>query len=372
MTDVRSSLASYLLSTGWKPPKEEGSEGAVWRKTGSRFAVPVPYELDDGGPDWELILDRLGLIEGSDPAEVERRVRRRFMDVANLRAAQDLVIEDTIPFAAGVSMLRDSWTMLRSCATTSMGARAHIAGNYRRTGDDVVSLARMAHTRRGSFIIPIYMPVTEPADEPDQIEGLETAPSEPSERRVMRTFAESLSLVESVVEAEPEPTADSVHDLIRTGVSHEFASSLHRILRSESVEEFTAEFEWASGAGPIPATPRRIAISSEAAERVDRVSRRLKSEKPRRGVEMLTGPIVGVQRDDEDTGGVVTIQTVRGARACHVSVNVSRERLYESLDWMKQRSTALVTGRVHRVGADLFADRTDGVGLLAHEQLQAE
>ncbi len=70
---------------------------------------------------------------------------------------------------------------------------------------------------------------------------------------------------------------------------------------------------------------------------------------------MLTGPIVGVQRHDDDTGGVVTIQAVRGARQCHVSVNVSRERLDQSLDWMKQRSTAIVTGRVRRTGPSLFS-----------------
>ena len=68
----------------------------------------------------------------------------------------------------------------------------------------------------------------------------------------------------------------------------------------------------------------------------------------------------------------MTIQTVRGARPCHVSVNVSRERLDQALDWMKQRSTALVAGRVRRAGPTLFSDRRDGVGLLAHEQLYSE
>jgi hypothetical protein len=86
-------------------------------------------------------------------------------------------------------------------------------------------------------------------------------------------------------------------------------------------------------------------------------------------VEVLTGPIVGVQRDDADTGGFVTIQTVRSARPCHVSVNVSRAMLDQALDWMKQRATALVSGRVRRTGAGLFVDERDSIGLLAHGQL---
>jgi hypothetical protein len=337
-----------------------------------RLAVPVPTALEEGGPEWELILDRLGRVEETEPFVVEQRIKRRLIDVANLHAAKELVIADTIPYAAGVSMVRDSWTMFRSCATTSLGARAHIAGNYRRRGDSILDLARMAHTRRSSFIIPIYMPVPEPEKQDDAFEGLETAPPETYERRVMRTFAESLSIIQRVLQREPEPTSSDVLDMIHAGVSQEFAASLHRILTNASVAEFSAEFEWATGAGPVPSTPRRVEIASAAAERVERVSRRLKSQRPTRGTEMLTGPIVAVERNHDDTGGIVTIQTVRAARECRVSVNVSRERLDQALDWMKQRSTALVTGRVHRTGANLFGDRKDGIGLLSHEQLYAD
>jgi hypothetical protein len=372
VTDIRRSLVAYLAATGWQPPAEPGAQGELWRNPDYRYAVPVPESLDDGGPDWELVLDRLALVEDAKPDEVERRIRGRLVDVANLRAAKDLVIEDTIPLVAGVSMVRDSWVMLRSCATTSLGARPHIAGNYRKAGDGLVGLARMAHTRRGSFIIPIYMPVPPPEELPDQIAGLETAPPESGERRVMRTFAQSLSLIASVVTPESEPSPNDVQEMIHAGVSHEFAAGLTRILRNESVAEFTADFEWAALAGPAPSTPRHVAIPAAAASRIERVSRRLKSEKPARGIEMLTGPIVGVQLNDDNDGGVVTIHTVRGARPCHVSVNVSLERLDQALDWMKQRSTAIVTGRVHRSGASLFSDSRDSVGLLAHGQLFAD
>ncbi|GGB31656.1 hypothetical protein GCM10011492_22880 [Flexivirga endophytica] len=359
----------YLSATGWVPPAESGPQGGLWRNPDYRYSVPVPEPLPDDGPDWELVLDRLAMVEKSTPQEVEHRIRGRLLDVANLCAAKDLVIEDAIPLTAAVSMVRDSWIMLRSCATTSLGARPHIAGNYRRSADDLIDLVRMAHTRRGSFIIPIYMPVRPPEEEPNQIIGLETAPPESGERRVMRTFAQSLAIIGSVVEPEPEPSANTVQDLIYAGVSHEFAAGLTRILKNKSVAEFAANFEWATLAGPAPSTPRHVAIPAAAAARIERLSRRLKSERPARGIEMLTGPVIGVQRSDDDTGGVVTIQTVRAARLCHVSVNVSRERLDQALDWMKQRSTALVSGRIHRVGANLFSDSRDSIGLFAHEQL---
>jgi hypothetical protein len=123
---MRSSLVAYLQSGGWSAAPTEGEQGQVWRRKGSPLAVPVPTEVEDGGPEWELILDRLGRVEQADPSTVEQRIKRRLIDVANLRAAKDIVIADTIPYAAGVSMVRDSWTMLRSCATTALGARSHI------------------------------------------------------------------------------------------------------------------------------------------------------------------------------------------------------------------------------------------------------
>jgi hypothetical protein len=51
----------------------------------------------------------------------------------------------------------------------------------------------------------------------------------------MRTFAESLAALDAVaVQPELEPTSDSVHDLVRAGVSHQFASALHRVLDEDS------------------------------------------------------------------------------------------------------------------------------------------
>lgn len=95
----------------------------------------------------------------------------------------------------------------------------------------------------------------------------------------------------------------------------------------------------------------------------------MRIEPSRRGVEVLTGPVVGVHRDDDDQSGVVTVQTVRNQRSAHVTVNVSRTRLYEALEWMRDRETVVVEGRVHRAAIGLQGDRLDGVSLLRSHQL---
>lgn len=369
---ARDRLVRYLTMSGWVPPESEGPAGGLWRHPNSRFALPVPRELSTDGLDWQQILHRIALVESSDVADVETRIDGRFVDIANLRAANDIVIRDTIPYHAGVALVRESWTMLRSSATTSLGPRSHIR-RFRKSADEIVKGARMAHSKRGSFIIPIHMPLPD-AETPAKDEFLPgddfTMVPESRERRVMRTFAESLAALNTVaVQPQHEPRPDSIHDLIRAGVSHEFSAALHRILDEVAVTEFAASFVWATGAGPAPATPETVTIPAAASERVRRVAIQLKTESGSRGREYLTGPIVGVHRDDQDQAGTVTVQVSRNARLAHVNVNVSRARLDEALDWMKARSTVAVDSLVHRTSSGLFADRRDAVSLMAAYQL---
>lgn len=366
-------LTNYLRATGWDAPHEGGIAGGLWRHPDSGLGLPVPTVLAEGGLDWEQILHRLADVERTTTAVIASRLSGRLVDIANLRAANDLVIADSIPYTAGVVLIRDSWQMFRASATTSMGMKAHIR-RYRKTADEIAEEARMGHTKRGSFIIPILMPLPTEWPPPDQqaaFTGMEeVAVPEPDARRVMRTFAESLAAIDAVVVVpESEPTSDGIYELIRAGVSHEFSSALHRILIQPAVAEFSASFEWASGSGPAPATAGTVSIPAAAAERVERVSRTLKAPQGRRGVEVLTGPVVGVHRADDDQSGVVTVQTVRNQRSAHVTVNVSRPRLYEALDWMRERETVVVEGRVHRATHGLQGDRIDGVSPLRSHQL---
>lgn len=368
----RDRLLQYLGRTGWVAPEQEGISGGLWEHPSSRLALPVPKTLVEGGLDWEAVVRRLARVLNLEISELAAMLEGRLADIANLRAANDIVIHDTIPYAAAVVLVRESWTMLRCSATTSLGARGHIQ-RFRKTADDIVENARMAHTKRGSFVIPIHLPLPdyEVQEIEDDLLGSEmTVAPESRERRVMRTFAESLVALDTVaVRPEAEPSRDTIHDLVRAGVSHEFSASLHRILKQEAVAEFSASFLWAGGFGPAPATPDVVTFPAAASERVKRVADQLKTVTASRRHEYLTGPILGVQRDDLDQAGIVTVQVSRNARSAHVIVNVSRERLDEALDWMKARSTVVIDSRVHRTSLGLVAESKDAVIPLAAYQL---
>lgn len=361
-------LSVYLTVHGWQAMSEPGPAGRLWEHSDSRLAVAVPHQVQRGSIDWRSIMERLAHVERLTVAQVEADVMLLSTDVANLRAANDLVITDTIPYEAGVVMMQGGWRMLRACATTSMKPRAQIRSNYNRRADQIAETVRMAHTKKGSFIIPLLLPISEP---PRLSPGLvDAAPPEPVERRVMRTFAEALTKVyEVVVKPEREPNANGTLDLILAGVSAEFASALHRVLIEEAVAEFGATFQWAPMAGPQPEGLKGVTIPSASAPRVAVVAERLRETPPQPQFEILTGPIVAVARDPE-RGGIVTIDTFRNSRNTHVSVRVTDdERFNNALDWMKHRTTVALEGRITRHGSVLLSDRTNAVEPLSSRQL---
>lgn len=367
--DLHRNVTLYLENTGWLRPEAPGIRGELWDHEPSGLSLPVPFEVTEGSLDWLGIAKRIAQVERTTVSDVESKILRLSMDVANLRAANDLVIHDTIPYAAAATMLRASWTMLRSCSTTSMRVTSFIRGNYSPKADAVARGARMAHTRKGSFIVPILMPVGEVVEiDPGMIEK-GVAETEPVQRRVMRTFAESLSkLMSTVVEPAQVPGAGDVMTLVRSGVTAEFTSALASILTEDSVAHFGASFEWSPLGGRAPEGIVDVSIPSDAASLLENVAERLRNAPRGPETEVLTGPIHAISRDAP--GGVVTIDTFRHSRPSRVSVRVTTEELLDqAIDWMKRRVTVVVTGRVAPRGSDRFTEQDDSITTLAATHL---
>lgn len=366
--DLQRNLVFYLRSHGWEASREPGPAGRLWDHPAMRLSVAVPNEIREGSLDWHTVAARLAEVERTSVDQLETAVKLLSTDVANIRAANDIVIGDTIPYEAAVTMMQSAWRMFRTCATTSMRVRPQIRSNYNRRADEIADTARMAHTQRGSFIIPLLLPLSEIPRSEDGV-LFEAAP-EPVERRVMRTFAEALTKVdELVVKPDRLATQDDVMELVFSGVTAEFASSLHQVLMEQAVAQFGATFEWAPLGGKAPEGVSSVSIPAGAAERVEVVARRLRKHTPKRETEVLTGPIISVTRYPSG-GGMVIVDTIRNARSAHVGVRVTTDdRFDEALDWMKRRSTVLIEGRITRESGVLSTDRDNGIQLLSDRHL---
>jgi hypothetical protein len=317
-------------------------------------SIAVPFGLEEDLA--EGVLKRIAAVERRPRDRVLRAIKYRLHDVTYFRAINDEQIVDAIPINDASRIITDAKNMLRASATTARRERAEIAGSYSKAGDDVLRDTLMGHTERGSFVIPVMVPIAEPAEpdvhQPQLGDDLEaplfhqTQP-EPFERRVVRTFAQSLqALSEVVVTPAVEPTTTQVHELVYRGVSREFCSALSNILRQPSVAEVETRVEWGAAIQPPGMIPESILIPSESGGLIDLTARKLQHD--RRNIpRTLSGPIVQLRCENDDFA-IVSISTVYRGRQTEVDVRITINEYEEAWIWHRAGRAVLVQGTVDR------------------------
>jgi len=336
----------------------------MWRFNGSRIGVPLE-------PDADLIFGvvrRLAAAERRELAEVLTRIQYLLYDVTDLVATGEDPETHGVPLNSAARIINSARMMLRATATTAIAERAQIASNYSDRGDSVIQDSLVGHTKRGSYIIPVLVPLPEP-EEPDFHQPLldaggehvqfHRAGIEPFERRVVRTFAQSMQAVRDlVVTPDRVPNTDDVHELVYRGVSREFCSGLATILKQRDVETFGANVAWAP-AVPAPKTmPSSITIDADARQVVERTAEKLSAQRvdPNR---VFSGTIVQFRHEDpDDPFGEISVSTVRRGHPAEIVVRLRLDQYKEAWEWHTQGRAVLIEGVVRRTpGRPLRVDQ---------------
>lgn len=201
----------------------------------------------------------------------------------------------------------------------------------------------MGHTREGSYVLPIFMPLPRPKREANQlpVERYE----ESDARRVTRTLAQAVAAVHSqVVEPAKSPDATALHNLAVASVTREAVQAVERLLTAEEVEAVTTKFTWASGLVAPSFLPSRLSIPSEAAPLLHETALRMR-QGPKTQTDQFTGPIVKMF-DDHQGSAEVWIRTVRRGRPCEIHVTVPKDRRLDAHQWFAEHDMMLVSGRL--------------------------
>jgi hypothetical protein len=341
----------YLLLTGWSV-ESEGVAGTLVAKGDVRIGVPRKSDnvLLSG------VITRIAEAEGRPYGAVAQQIRYLHFDVAYLRAANDYRIADTIPLEVAAKIITSARTMLRSTATTARGLRGQI-GTYSSVGDEVVKETLMGHTEKGSFVIPVLVPIPAPKNvEPHvdvgqptiaELDVHRTAP-EPFERRVTRTFAQSMGAMQALVIGPAKtPTRDQVHELVYRGVSREFCVALVNILEQSAVAEFGATVQWTPTV-PVPNTlASDVTIDADAVGLVTKVASQLRRSKIEPS-SVFTGTIVELRHVEPDPFGEIAVSTVRRGHQSEIRVRLPFDHYAQAWEWHRAGQSVLVEGKVRR------------------------
>lgn len=236
------------------------------------------------------------------------------------------------------------------------------------TGDRIIEEARLGHTEEGSYVLPVFLPLTEV--EPDSQDSLwrehqevaERVAPEPPERRVTRTLAQALTAVNTIViEPAKEPTSAVVAPLVAAGASRELIVAIIRVLADPAVAMLDTSFAWAGGAATPGSVPERVRLPRDAAPLLEQTSRLLSASRREPSTQM-SGLIVEVRHVPSDRVGSVVLQTIRRGRPVEVRVHLSADQVHEAHDWMRESRTIVVDGKVQRdPGKQLRVDRPTAV-----------
>lgn len=350
VADLTRDLRHYLETAGWRE-QSPGPAGALWVHPAAKSirALAVPAKIEAGTSEWQGVLDRLAAHEHRPVRDIYMSIATQFVDVTRFRAADDETIRGSIPLKAGARLVEAAHAMLRAAATTSQRPRSHIDGNFSRSGEELAAQARMAHTEEGSYVLPIWMPLTPPEadDGQSQIVGMGFhRASEPPERRVTRTLAQAISAIDEViVRPEREPKSSDLSSLVVAGVSRELVGALHRVLTGPAVRTIETSFNWASGLNSPGGIDASVSMDATASERLKRAADALRVSR-RHPTEIVTGLIVEIRHVPGDIYGEVSVDTVRNGRHCEVRVRLGTDALRATYDWARTERAVVAEGAI--------------------------
>ncbi|MFJ7218954.1 hypothetical protein [Amycolatopsis sp. NPDC098790] len=341
----REDLIEYMHDEGWAPISS-GTSGELWSKGERYLAVPSDNDRDLV----KGVIERLAVANRINISRMSEEIRFRRMDVADFRSQIDSSIADTISLDAAISVTSSAKSLLKSAAATSTRPRGDLRNSYGPFARNFTSAARMAHTKRGSFIIPIIVPLSRvqspaPAEQSSLVEIHRSAP-EPFERRTMRTLAQALDAVSSViVDPGVQPTARSLHAAVELGVSRQLCNAISNILVQPSISELETVFKWAPSVRAPSTIPTAVTIPAEGVELVQWAANLLKTIKiePSR---VFSGVIVGLHHRQEEEFGDITISTVRNGKAADVTARVPVNIYMNALQWHAQVRPLTIEGKV--------------------------
>jgi hypothetical protein len=345
--DLRRETASYLTRAGWFAGGA-GAFGELWMKQENPDQQPglaVPYHLDSESQEFQAIAWRLAQDEKRAQAVVEDAVGREFQDVQNYRIADRFAFDHSVLLDSAANVLASARRIVRAAATTSRKPRAQIGSNFSKPGDELAARARLSHTKNGSFVLPVVMPVEPPVQASDHMLVRQLV-IEPSERRVTRTVATAIAALNSIaVQPSHSPRADDLMDLIQSGVSRELVSAVRAIAADSGVHAFDTTFQWAASVGTPGGLPDRVTIPDDAVELLGRVEQRLRAAKPAPD-QSVSGQIVDVRYEPGDPTGEVAIKTIRNNRDVEIRITVRSQTVNSAHDWAKNGRAIVARGNV--------------------------
>lgn len=340
----------YLSAQGWAE-LERGRAASLWKDAGTDTSVVVPQILD--APDYMkrvgILIDTLSAQEKSDRESLLTDIGLVYFDVVPFSVEPAESFSGSVPLQAGV----DFYNAVRRNVVSAAAATIRRASSYGRAIPKAApSHAKKVHlgqTERGSYVVPVlsrasFGPVEVPKVPSDRLD-LDVEESL-FDRRVLVTLARSLETVhEIVVSSSKEPTANTLFDAVREGVSRDLCLGILQSISSDDVGSMRVRFQW-SVASPAPARTPDVEFPKESHAAISRLADRLEKLDPP-SEQVLYGAITRLTHEPGEPEGRVGMQTMIGRKQRTIWMTLDQEQYRIARECHDQRMV-IVRGKLHR------------------------
>lgn len=373
-------LNDFLNHYGWSRTSE-GVSGVLWANATNGGEVAVPRGLRPDTGLWDGTIEMIAHSQQSERTDIDRAVRRFWMDVTDFRASSSMVSGNNIAAEAGSSLFSGAWKILRSSATTARGAKVAIGGKYSPAGDRAIDRAMFAQTEPGSYVLPLLMPLSrslfqdereakELGNQVSTDDFLQRTVRESEQRRATRTMAQALSAVSKVlIEPAVEPTTRAINEAVMAGASKELVKALYDIVSEESVSSLDMTFSWAPKAGPVSDTPASVDVPKDSAEVLLLAAKRMSvAREPITAV--LSGPIFALYHPKGASFGEATVEAAHRGRVRRIVVTLRGTKILDDAHrWFRAHETLVVSGPVRSTPGGLRVDSPEDIRPLGETML---
>lgn len=346
---------SYLTRAEWRPVTQ-GPLAEIWEsqsRTSLRLMVPKVETAPDFSPLLDNLTAELARHEGRTPEDVREDIARQFFDITKLRAANEDLIDNTIPLNAGIALFESAKRLIVASAASTLMRQGNYGRNMPKRAINHAKHVRLGHTIQGSYIIPIISEVRVPDaysldDLSDGQPHLDVDVEEARfERRVTTTMAHALQVLEEIaVTRDRVPTAAEMHDAVAEGVSRELCDAVFRVLATGQVDNYDIRFQWAPAITPPLLLAEHIDFPKESAFIVDEIASILKNSE-RVEEQVVFGIITNCAAPPNEGTGRVTVQAAINGRARTVKFDLDWDSFALASRFMAERRPIFVRGVLH-------------------------
>ena len=247
----------------------------------------------------------------------------------------------SLPLSAGTILLSESRKLISAAAQAAVQPERAYTTKPGKLVQAYLRSVRFGHTERGSFVLPIYSPVS--LDLVDQPHGRD---HDALPRRAIRTLVSALDATRDDVTEWTARDMKILESQIVSGVSANLCSALYALVGLSG--GVTVSVNWAL-AYPPPQKNYDVRFDSQDRVRLDETRRTLSREEELARIE---GPVLSLARDPRSDTGKAKIRAVVDGVRKTVHVGLLSADLYSRLvEAHKQRRTVAVRGRLQRRGS---------------------